>query len=187
MQPSTTRKTYYKHVLRCKPESLPGEEWHTTLEFDYQVSNLGRVENNRGWVLQAETLKLCRQSVQMRMSVHRLVMQTFVGHSELDVRHMDGNPSNNYLSNLAYGTKSQNEQDKRLVGTYQEGARNPFARLTQDQVDWVKDITAHDLVAQRIKGKTRRSCNILVSIAKELGVSRSCVKKIAEGKSWARQ
>ncbi len=46
--------------------------------------------------------------------VHRLVAQTFYGpapEGKCDVRHLDGNKANNVLSNLAWGTRSENMQD----------------------------------------------------------------------------
>lgn len=40
--------------------------------------------------------------------VHRLLLSAFVGNSELQVNHIDGNTSNNCLSNLEYVTCSEN-------------------------------------------------------------------------------
>lgn len=40
--------------------------------------------------------------------VHRLVMRTFEGKSDLQVNHLDGNKQNNKLSNLKYDTQSDN-------------------------------------------------------------------------------
>jgi hypothetical protein len=45
--------------------------------------------------------------------VHRLVTLTFLGPSDLEVRHKDDNPSNNILANLFYGTREDNLTDKR--------------------------------------------------------------------------
>ena len=46
-------------------------------------------------------------------------MWAFVGQQAkgVEVRHLDGNPRNNTLSNLAYGTKSDNMQDAAKQGT----------------------------------------------------------------------
>jgi hypothetical protein len=41
--------------------------------------------------------------------VHRLVMQEFVGKSDLEVNHIDGNKNNNRLDNLEYCTRLENE------------------------------------------------------------------------------
>ena len=50
---------------------------------------------------------------QRSFHVHRLVMDAFVGPkpTALQTRHLNGNPSDNRLANLAYGTVSENAQD----------------------------------------------------------------------------
>lgn len=52
--------------------------------------------------------------------IHRLLLSTFVRPplpGEV-VRHLDGNPQNNALENLAWGTQKDNEGDKRRHGTH---------------------------------------------------------------------
>lgn len=46
--------------------------------------------------------------------VHRLVLETFVGPMPqgLQVRHLDGDPKNNHLVNLAYGSAKENAADR---------------------------------------------------------------------------
>ena len=47
-------------------------------------------------------------------TVHSLVMRTFVGPrpKNMEIRHLDGDRWNNTLRNLAYGTTSENAQDR---------------------------------------------------------------------------
>lgn len=54
-----------------------------------------------------------------RHYVHRLVAQAFIGTPEpgVEVRHLNNNPTDNRLSNLAYGTRSQNVLDLRTERT----------------------------------------------------------------------
>ena len=49
--------------------------------------------------------------------VHQLVMEAFVGPrpAGMDTRHLDGNPANNALANLAYGTPSENAEAFRAL------------------------------------------------------------------------
>ena len=52
--------------------------------------------------------------------MHMLVLLAFSGprNDGLQTRHMDGNPANNTLSNLRYGTAKQNIQDQLVHGTH---------------------------------------------------------------------
>lgn len=51
--------------------------------------------------------------------VHRLVLLSFVGRplAGQEARHLDGNPRNNILANLSWGSKSENGFDKYDHGT----------------------------------------------------------------------
>ncbi|QGK90421.1 HNH homing endonuclease [Acinetobacter phage vB_AbaP_APK44] len=83
---------------------------------NYQVSNLGNVRNEQGKVLKTYLinsgyvcLKLHTDGKRTSHTVHRLVMAAFLGSSELEVNHKDGNKSNNRLDNLEYVTSSENK------------------------------------------------------------------------------
>lgn len=59
------------------------------------------------------TVVLSKNGIRHRRYIHQLVMEAFVGprpHGQL-VRHLDDNPTNNHLQNLAYGTQTHNMQD----------------------------------------------------------------------------
>lgn len=64
---------------------------------------VGRLGNGRGW-----------------NAVHPLVLLAFVGSRPAGrlIRHLDSDPHNNALSNLAYGTPSENMRDSVEVGTH---------------------------------------------------------------------
>lgn len=71
--------------------------------------------------------------------IHRLVLETFVGPCPpgMECRHLDGNPANNRLDNLAWGTHSENSQDSIQHGTHsclRRGSANNRAKLTEDKV-----------------------------------------------------
>lgn len=103
--------------------------------------------------------------------VHRLILETFLGidperpHS----RHNDGDTRNNQLRNLCWGTKSDNERDKRRHGTAPIGTRHPMSKLSERNVLWIR------------KNADRMS---RVAIARRLGVSDSCVAAVIYGKTW---
>lgn len=67
-------------------------------------------------------------------TVHALVMLAFRGPTPagLEIRHLNGNPADNRLMNLAFGTRSRNNQDKK----WHAGQSN--FRLTPEQVKYIK-------------------------------------------------
>jgi hypothetical protein len=62
--------------------------------------------------------------------VHSLVILAFVGPRPdgEQVRHLNGNPADNRLTNLAYGTQSQNQQDSLRHGTHAQAAKTHCPR-----------------------------------------------------------
>lgn len=113
------------------------EEWRPILSHSgYEVSNLGRVRSVdrvihridghqsriAGVVLTPNAkcrtghlwVSLLRNSVRTRRYVHQLVLEAFVSPRPPGcvARHLDDNPSNNSLENLAWGTPSENSFDR---------------------------------------------------------------------------
>lgn len=104
----------------------------------YEVSSLGNVRvlarrDARGWRRKAAMLRpwerskghylcvtLCLNATEVKRYVHELVLEAFdkprpEGHYQ--VRHLNGNPHDNRLTNLAWGTPAENAQDKIGHGT----------------------------------------------------------------------
>lgn len=107
------------------------ETWRPIEGFpDYEVSSLGRVvslkggrrrelrggRNQKGYRL----VSLRAPGVNMTRSVHRLVAHAFLGPkpADMQVRHLDGSKDNNAVSNLAYGSASQNTHDQVAHGVH---------------------------------------------------------------------
>lgn len=102
----------------------------------YQASSLGRVRSVnrtiirggrpvrlRGVLLAQTTGNKGYKQVNLANGttrrVHRLVAAAFLGSQDaLQVRHLDGDPANNRLENLAYGTNAVNQQDSVRHGTH---------------------------------------------------------------------
>lgn len=58
--------------------------------------------------------------------IHRIIAVTFLGPSDLPlVRHLDGNPANNTLENLAWGTHQDNTDDRVRHGRTTNADRPP--------------------------------------------------------------
>ena len=56
--------------------------------------------------------------------VHRLVLAAFEGEQpDLQVRHLDGDPQNNRIENLVYGTNAENMQDCLAHGTHGQASK----------------------------------------------------------------
>lgn len=105
-------------------------EWRPVLGYEgmYLVSNYGEVMNTlygRRRKLKPEIrrggygyVKLYRDGTSRNFAVHRLVAVAFLDgeHEGLEVCHGDDDPSNNYVENLRWDTRSGNMQDR-----YREG------------------------------------------------------------------
>jgi len=79
---------------------------------------------------------LCKNNSKFPRLVHRLVLETFVGKcsKNMECRHLNGNPADNRLENLCWGTRHENEQDKIRHGTVRRGENHPDSKLTEQDV-----------------------------------------------------
>jgi hypothetical protein len=87
--------------------------------------------------------------------VHQVMCETFHGPrpAGCEVRHLDGNQSNNAADNLAWGSRKQNHADKRTHGTDNGGERNVNAKLTPRAVDEMRDLRAALGLSYRVIGQ----------------------------------
>jgi hypothetical protein len=76
--------------------------------------------------------------------LHRVIARTFLGEPEdgMEVRHLDGDPMNNAVSNLKYGTRKENVHDRKRHGTDNAGERSGHAVLTTDQAFEIRELYA---------------------------------------------
>lgn len=105
--------------------------------------------------------------------VHRLMLETFIGPCPVkkECRHLDGNPQNNHISNLKWGTRYDNIDDKIKHGTLPIGERNPASRLTEAQVKLIRELY-----------KTTKTSTY--KLAKEFGVAVMTISDILTYKTW---
>ena len=112
------------------------EEWRAVAGWEgaYEVSSHGRVRtvaryierrggtglNVKGRIRKASQLASGHMALQLRsgdraetLYVHRLVVESFIGAipEGMEVRHLDGDPTNNHLPNLAIGTRTEQRLD----------------------------------------------------------------------------
>lgn len=150
----------------------------------YEVSDLGRVRSYRnrqghptstprmlspGTVRGYKHIKLGRSR---QTKVHILVLEAFVGPRPdgMVCRHLDGNPLNNRLTNLRWGTAEENYADRHRHGTHNSGSRNGRAKIDER-------------VAVAIRRRLSAGDKPAV-IARDFAVSRGIVAHIGAGRTW---
>lgn len=186
-------------IIRSAIAKLPvtGEEWRAAVGYEglYEVSNLGRVRtlphtrrSRSGRVAEVRmrllrpvklpaphnhwTITLSRDRHRVSQPLHTMVLVAFAGPSPagMECRHVDGNPDNNRVDNLQWGTPAENAADRDRHGTTARGERNGCATLTNDQVREIKS-------RPRGYGTGKR-------LAAEFGVSESVISDIRTGRQW---
>lgn len=152
------------------------EVWLPIVDFaGYYISSLGRVFSERSNKLLNYGLShgyprivLRREGKTFYRELHTLLALTFIGQrpAGADIRHLDGNPLNFSLNNLAYGSRTQNIAD---------GA----AQLRYPRPGKPGTILDHD-----------KACAIFVDprpakvIAGEYGVKVSMINAVRSRRSW---
>lgn len=175
------------------------EEWRPVVGYEghYEVSSLGRVKsvsrvvmrkngnpqtirervltpyvNRRGYTW--ATLSKGSGTTQRSIKVHALVAAAFLGPRPEGnhVLHGPNGISDNSVSNLSYGTQSENlGRDRARDGTSSRGAASHFTKLNEASVLEIRARLAEG-VHQHV-------------LAAEFGVTRSCVGHIKAGRAWA--
>ena len=167
------------------------EEWRDIPGYEgrYKVSNMGRVKSlerkvrSVNWSTGKEFYRTVRECIlkpgpsnsghlyvvlghgEQGRPVHQLVMRAFVGQPPvgMEVRHLNGDPTDNRLENLRYGTRTEN-----IMDVFFQGKR------------WRK-LNIEDVVYARFAVFCGLSDSI---IADELGVAASTIAKIRKGKTY---
>lgn len=77
----------------------------------------------------------------LTMKVHRVILETFVGKRPdgMHCRHLDGDMTNNQLSNLRWGTPTENKKDSISHGTHATMERHGKAKKTREQVVTIRE------------------------------------------------
>lgn len=156
----------------------------------YEVSNMGRVRcwnpRNRHAYPPKEarmlkpiksrnyfTVQLSNNGKRETFQVHALVLTAFRGRRQENMhgRHLDGNPENNVLFNLVWGTISENQRDRIKHNTHMRGERHVNHKLAEKDVIKIKHL---------LKTKTKSSAKL----GNLFGVSGSTIEAIKREDNW---
>jgi hypothetical protein len=105
--------------------------------------------------------------------VHHLILEAFVGPRPAGLIgcHNDGNPQNNWPSNLRWDTHASNSADMLAHGTHDphRGAAQCSAKLSEELVSAIRE------TAGRVSE---------LQWAAKIGCSRSLIGKVRRGQAW---
>lgn len=180
------------------------EEWKTIPSAtDYEVSDHGGVRRRvdsiqkrkgriykKGYVLKPQSDKngyiinsLCHNKIPKNYKRHRLVLETFVGPcpEEMNTNHIDGDKTNNHVSNLEWVSQSKNVQHAYKMGLFKaaKGEKAGSAKLKDGEVWLIKKLLASDLYKQKNHKLTQ------IKIAKMFYVAPSTIWGIASERYWS--
>jgi hypothetical protein len=153
---------------------LENETWlPVEMNQAYEISHLGRLRRNDKILTPSSNGGKRKYKFYMignvKVYVHHLVLKTFVGEKEegQECDHIDGNPSNNALTNLRWCTIAENRSHK--------GERHPSCKLNNQKVLLIRMLWAMN------KGevKTQKKLSQLFEI------SASALSCIIRRKTWA--
>lgn len=169
------------------------EEWKDVVGYEgrYKVSNLGRVKSLPNKVRKTELVLKGHANVksghiyvnltdlhedkwrQKLLMVHTLVLTAFIGTCPENHEgcHGDGDPTNNALTNLRWGTRASNMADRKTHGTDNSGERNGMAKLDE--------LTVKTIKLRLSKGER---VNVL---AREFCVTHGSIGHIKSGRQWS--
>jgi hypothetical protein len=148
----------------------------------WEVSDQGRVRSTR-----TGTLRVLRpapdrkgylhlsyhvEGRQLGFTVHRLVLEAFVGPCPggHEASHLNGDPRDNRLANLAWESQPANNRRKHEHGTAPVGEANPAAKFTTEQVRAIREVGR--ALPQRL-------------LARLCGTSQPVISEILGGKTWS--
>ena len=160
-------------------KKIPGlENYYATKDGEIWSSKRGKLKkmsiktkNKKGYL----HVILRKNGKSITKTLHTLILTTFSGirPEGLQCRHLDGNKLNNNLSNLVWGTASENQQDAVKHGTHKSlsGEKHPNAKLTGFLVRMIRYWYNTKMVSQ-------------TELAKLFDISRPTINRIVTNNYW---
>lgn len=156
----------------------------------YEVSNLGRVKSLKQDKIMGKILKprrctkgymcvsLYNKMIAKQFKIHRLVLTEFVGSCPdgMEGMHLDDDKSNNKLSNLMWGTSSENNKMKydHGHGFDNRGEFHSMSKLNNGNIIRIRDIYKNSKVEFGYWKK----------LSQAIGVAPNTVHSIKSNKTW---
>ena len=172
-------------------EELKREEWRVIpgVDIRYEVSSLGRV---RSWAIagskkrERDKPKIMRQRrknaykcIGLRTggkykmySVHTLVLLAFNGEKPAghECCHINGDPADNRVGNLRWGTSRENAEDQISHGKMVRGSDNGKSKLTGSDIPIIRKLLNNGFS--------------LASIGRRFNVTFQCIQAVRDGVTW---
>jgi len=117
--------------------------------------------------------------------ISRIVLETFVGRCPKgwQCRHLDGNPLNNNLNNLKWGTRSENQMDRLRHGTDHRGEKHGMSKLKKEDVFEIRKLAYENLKTFQSRRKKDLGSGYK-KIAKKFGVLPSTIGHVVRRSTW---
>lgn len=158
----------------------------------YEVSNLGNIKILSSGMIKVNTLekvgywvvKLQKQRISKTHRVHRLLAEAFMDNPEnkRTVNHIDGNKSNNTLSNLEWATHSENSKH-----AFETGLSKPPVGISQQvkgEDHFKSKLTEQDVIYIRKNCKENGGEMSNAALARKFDVTRNAIGKIVKRVNW---
>jgi len=148
----------------------------------YEVSSFGNVRRTGS----SDNLAQCRSGESylavsfsingktVNHRIHKLVVYAFHGTAPFDeavIMHIDGNPHNNRVDNLRWGTNVENQADRDRHNTKIKGSQVKTSKLVESEVVRIRERIAD--------GEVQRD------IAADYGVDPSLISLIKQNRIWS--
>lgn len=143
------------------------------------VSRKGKKENEYMQV------GLMKEKKQRTHNVHRLVAIAFIPNPEkkLEVNHLDGDKTNNHVSNLSWATRKEQMEHASKTGLILIGGMSKNSKLTDEETEYIREVYVaghHEYSAKKLSEKFNVSPHTITAIANGTARPHSYVEKKRE-------